>query len=88
VRFAFAPLSKSEPHPYSPHPHRRSQHYITTSWFDMWNSDVKDIINWGQVVWGNARLSPSGTITCQHGAAECDLNIMQVRSRAPAAPTT
>jgi hypothetical protein len=54
----------------------------------MWNSDVKDIINWGQVVWGNARLSPSGTITCQHGAAECDLNIMQVRSRAPAAPTT
>ena len=35
------------------------------------------IINWGQVVWGNAKLSPSGAITCQHGAAECDLNIMQ-----------
>ena len=53
------------------------QHYITTSWWDMWSSDAKDIINWGQVVWGNARLSPDGTITCQHGAAECDLNIMQ-----------
>ena len=35
------------------------------------------IIKFDQVVWGNARLSPDGTITCQHGAAECDLNIMQ-----------
>jgi interferon gamma-inducible protein 30 len=26
---------------------------------------------------GNARLAPDGTITCQHGPAECDLNLMQ-----------
>lgn len=37
------------------------------------------IINYTQVVWGNARLSPSGQITCQHGAEECKMNILQVR---------
>lgn len=64
-----------------PHPFTRTtaarRHYITTSWWSAWTSDAKDIINWGQVVWGNARLSPSGAITCQHGPAECELNIMQ-----------
>jgi len=57
------------------------QHYITTSWWDMWSdTSVREIINWGQVVWGNASMSRSGAITCQHGPAECDLNIMQVRN--------
>ena len=61
-------------------PHPLAQ-YITTSWWDLWQTPgvggADGIINWGQVVWGNARLAPDGTITCQHGPAECDLNIMQ-----------
>ena len=36
------------------------------------------IINWDQVIFGNARLSPDNkTITCQHGAPECDFNLLQ-----------
>ena len=57
------------------------QHYITTSWWDAWTAPGvggKDgFINFNQVVFGNAKISPAGVITCQHGPQECDLNIMQ-----------
>lgn len=35
------------------------------------------IISWNQVVYGNARTAPDGTITCQHGAQECLFNKLQ-----------
>lgn len=39
---------------------------------------VTGIIDWQQVIYGNARLGPDNkTITCQHGPAECDFNILQ-----------
>ncbi len=45
------------------------QHYILTAWSQMWNTPKvggpDGFINFDQKVWGNARLSPSGAITCQ-----------------------
>lgn len=60
-------------------------HFITGAWADVWAMpDVRAIISWHQVVYGNAKTS-GGAITCQHGPVECEMNVLQTCAIAQAA---
>lgn len=56
-------------------------HFITGKWNDLWNTPgiggLNGIVTWNQSVYGNAKTSPNGTITCQHGSEECLMNTLQ-----------
>ena len=56
--------------------------FITGAWTTVWNTPgvggVDGIIEWNQVVFGNAKVSKNNaTITCQHGPEECSMNTAQ-----------
>jgi hypothetical protein len=57
-------------------PCARSIRFITGVWWQVYSTpDLAAIVNWQQVVFGNAQVLGNGSIECQHGPVECQGNL-------------
>ncbi|XP_015874626.3 gamma-interferon-responsive lysosomal thiol protein isoform X1 [Ziziphus jujuba] len=54
-----------------------SANFIVNYLVDIFQNDLISIVDLSLVPWGNARIRPNNTFTCQHGPYECLLNTVE-----------